>query len=281
VIRTAALTAAALIGFAANSLLCRRALDSGTIDAASFTAVRLLSGAIMLALLVGTTRKPGEARSPGSWISAAALFAYAAAFSYAYLRSPAGVGALILFGVVQLTMIGWSWARGERPNFLEWLGLATAFAGLVALTMPGLASPDPVGAGLMSLAGVSWGIYSLRGKSAGRPLASTAGNFVRSAPLALILAVFASPSLRISLDGAILAILSGAIASGVGYSLWYAALSHLTATRAAVVQLAVPVLAAAGGVALIGESLSLRLAVSGLAILGGVAIAIRGRRPPN
>jgi drug/metabolite transporter (DMT)-like permease len=274
-LKIAALTLAALIGFAANSLLCRQALGSHHIDAASFTAIRLLSGALVLSILAGATRAPGERLVGGSWRSAAALFAYAAAFSYAYLRIDAGVGALILFASVQVTMVGWGLFRGERPGRLEWVGLAVAVAGLVALTRPGIEAPDGVGAGLMALAGASWGIYSLRGRSAGRPLAATAGNFVRCAPAAALLAVIAS--VHVSAQGAVLAILSGAIASGIGYSLWYAALPHLPATRAAIVQLSAPALAAAGGVALLGESLTVRLAASGLAILGGVAIALLGR----
>jgi len=274
-LKIAALTIAALIGFAANSLLCRQALGSHHIDAASFTAIRLLSGAFVLAILAGATRASGEKPVGGSWRSAAALFAYAAAFSYAYLRIDAGVGALILFASVQVTMVGWGLFRGERPSRLEWVGLAVAVAGLIALTRPGMSAPDAVGAGLMALAGASWGIYSLRGRSAGRPLAATAGNFIRCAPAAIFLAVMAS--VHVSAQGAVLAILSGAIASGIGYSLWYAALPHLPATRSAIVQLSVPAVAAAGGVALLGESLTVRLVASGLAILGGIAIALLGR----
>ncbi|HKS15961.1 MAG TPA: EamA family transporter [Planctomycetota bacterium] len=265
-------TVAALIGFAANSLLCRMALRPGLIDAASFTGIRLLSGAIVLSLLV---RSKGEARSGGSWVSAVALFAYAAAFSFAYLRIEAGAGALILFGSVQITMVGWGWFKGERPRVLEWVGLAVAFGGLAVLTIPGAGSPDLVGAGLMASAGVAWGAYSLRGRSASRALADTSGNFLRSVPLAAVLAVVAAS--HVSLQGALLAVASGAVASGIGYSLWYAALPGLTATRAAVVQLSVPVLAAAGGVALLGESPSMRLAGAGLAILGGVGLALLGR----
>jgi len=275
--KTALWTAAALVGFAANSLLCRLALGSRQIDAASFTGIRLLSGAVVLAILVGATRPPGEPRVGGSWASAAALFAYAAAFSYAYLRLEAGAGALILFASVQVTMISWGWLRGERPRALEWLGLAVALGGLIALTVPGLAAPDPVGASLMAAAGVAWGIYSLRGRSGLRVLASTAGNFARGLPLGMALVLVAMPTLHVTPRGALLAALSGSLASGVGYSLWYAALPGLPGTRAAVVQLAVPVLAAAGGVILLGESPTLRLAFSGLAILGGVALALLGR----
>ena len=252
------------------------ALGPRQIDAASFTGIRLLSGAIVLAILARATLPPGEARG-GSWRSAVALFAYAAAFSYAYLRIEAGAGALILFGSVQITMVGWGCLRGERPRVLEWIGLAVAFGGLAVLTVPGLAAPDPVGAGFMAVAGVAWGVYSLRGRSALRALADTSGNFLRSVPLGIALVAAAAGSLEISAKGAILAAVSGAIASGVGYSLWTAALPHLTATRASIVQLSVPVLAAAGGVALLGESPSVRLVGAGLAILGGVALALLGR----
>lgn len=213
--RIAGFTVAALIGFAANSLLCRMALRPGLIDAASFTGIRLLSGAVVLALLV---RARGEAMGGGGWISAVALFAYAAAFSFAYLRIEAGAGALILFGSVQITMVGWGWVRGERPRVLEWVGLAVAFGGLAVLTVPGAASPDLVGAGLMAAAGVAWGAYSLRGRSSQRPLAATAGNFARAVPAAAVLAVAASS--HVSLQGALLAVASGAVASGIGYSLW-------------------------------------------------------------
>lgn len=277
VTRTVALTVAALVGFAANSILCRLALGTHEIDAASFTGIRLLSGAIALAILAWATRSPAENLIGGSWASAAALFAYAAAFSYAYLRLEAGAGALILFASVQVTMIGWGWLRGERPGLLEWLGLAVALGGLIALTIPGLSAPDPVGAGLMAAAGAAWGVYSLRGRSGLRALAATAGNFARSVPLAVALVLAAWASRHLSAKGALLASISGSLASGVGYSLWYAALPGLPATRAAVVQLAVPVLAAAGGVALLGEHPSLRLVGAGAAILGGVALALLGR----
>jgi drug/metabolite transporter (DMT)-like permease len=287
--RIVALTTAALVGFAANSLLCRAALGDGSIDAASFTTIRIAAGAITLALLA---RVP-LLRGPGSWASAGALFAYAAAFSFAYLRLTTATGALVLFAMVQATMIGVSVARGDRPRALEWVGLALAAGGLVALTAPGLEAPDPLGAGLMATAGIAWGVYSLRAQGAKRrpyddpgahktanPLAVTADNFARSVPLAAVLLAIAVP-----LDGghatgrgAVLAIASGAIASGIGYSLWYAALPHLAAARAAIVQLSVPVLAAAGGVIALGEVVTLRLAGAAAAILGGVAIALVARR---
>lgn len=274
--RTAALTAAALLGFAANSILCRMALQPRLVDAATFTTIRLVSGAVVLVLLARTSVR-AEA-SGGSWASAAALFAYAAAFSFAYLRIGAGVGALLLFGAVQATMLIWALRSGERLRPLQWLGLAAAIGGVVALVLPGLSAPDPIGAGLMLAAGVAWGVYSLRGRGTARPLAATAANFVRTVPFTLALSLAAPGPIAVSPRGAALAAASGALASGVGYSLWYAALPGLTAARAAVLQLLVPVLAAAAAVALLGEPLTTRLVAAGAAILGGVALAIGARR---
>jgi drug/metabolite transporter (DMT)-like permease len=270
--RTAALTVVALAGFAANSVLCRLALLHRHIDAASFTSLRLLFGAVALALLVRTLRAP---RGGGSWPSAAALFAYAAAFSFAYLKLGAGLGALILFATVQGTMIGWACYRGHRPGFVEWLGLIVAMAGLVALTLPGLSSPDPLGAGLMTVAGIAWGAYSLRGRGSVNPLGATADNFARTLPFAVALFFWMT---RVSIEGVVLAAISGAVTSGACYSLWYAALRRLATTQAAIVQLSVPLLAAIGGVMFLGEVLSLRLAVAGILILGGVAIALKTRK---
>lgn len=272
----AMLCIAALCGFATNALLCRRALGSYAIDAASFTAIRLVSGAAVLALLAR-----GAARGAGSWASGAALFAYAATFSFAYLRLTTATGALILFGLVQVTMIGSGVARGERPRAREWLGIAVAVGGLVALTLPGLAAPDPLGAALMAIAGISWGVYSLRGHGAINPLAVTADNFARSLPLAGLLVIVvgaADGAVVISPAGALLAVVSGAVASGLGYSLWYAVLPQLTATRAAILQLSVPVLAAGGGALLLAEPVTLRFAVCSAATLGGVALAVISRR---
>jgi drug/metabolite transporter (DMT)-like permease len=275
--RTALCTAAALIAFAANSLLCRLALMGGAIDAASFTGLRLASGAVVLALLAGL-RQGDRPRSSASWISGAALFAYAAPFSFAYLRLGTGVGALVLFGSVQATMIGWGIARGERPRFLVWLGLAIAMAGLVALAAPGRTAPDPLGVGLMAIAGAAWGVYTLRGRQSGSdPVVANAAAFLRSVPLAAVLVALGASGAAITGRGALLAIASGALASGVGYAVWYAALRGLTVTRAAVLQLLVPVLAAAGGVLLLGESATSRLLLAAAGILGGVALAIRGR----
>jgi drug/metabolite transporter (DMT)-like permease len=277
--RTRLATAAALAGFAANSLLCRAALRSGAVDAWSFTAIRLGSGAVALALLSRVAAR-GPAVEGGSSLSALFLYIYAAAFSLAYLRLPTGVGALVLFASVQATMIGWGVARGARPSRLEWAGVAIAFAGLVVLTLPGASLPDPLGLCLMAVAGAAWGAYSLRGRSSRAPLAATGGNFLRSVPLALLalLGAYATGSgsggLHASPSGAWLALASGALASGVGYSLWYLALPHLRALTAALVQLTVPVWVGVAGILLLGESLNARLAVAAPLILGGVACAV-------
>jgi drug/metabolite transporter (DMT)-like permease len=270
-LRVAVCTAAALCCFAANSLLARAALAGDSIDAASFTAVRLASGAGVLALLVRAAG--GSPTRRGSWLGALALFAYAIAFSLAYLRIGAGTGALILFGTVQVTMIGRGMYRGERPRPVEWLGMALAVAGLVALTRPGLHAPDPAGALGMALAGGAWAVYTLLGRGTSEPLQATAGNFLRSLlPTALLLAVM-HRGLRAEPAGIALAVASGAIASGLGYSVWYAALPRLSATRAGLVQLAVPALAAGGAVVLLHEPLTLRLVLASALVFGGILVA--------
>lgn len=282
--RTVAFAAAALCGFAANSLLCRAALGRGLIDAWTFTGVRLASGALALAILARAAARGTAPESAGSWGSAVALFAYAAAFSLAYVRLGASVGALLLFVAVQGTMVGAGLLAGERPRALEWIGHAVAIAGFVAITAPGATAPDFAGTALMLAAGAAWGIYSLRGRGAARPLAATAGNFARSVP---IVAACLAASLLIeggpapsdaTAEGLALAATSGAVTSGVGYSLWYAAIRGLTATRAALIQLLTPVLTAAAAAAILGESLPSRLLGGGTAIVLGVALAIAGRR---
>ena len=275
--RTALATGAALVAFAANSLLCRVALATGAIDPAAFTALRLVSGAAALWLLAAVRGRTPTPRLGGSWPSALALFAYAAPFSFAYVTLGAGTGALILFAAVQVTMILTGVVSGERPTGVQWAGLALAVGGLVGLVSPGLSAPAPVGAVLMVLAGVSWGIYSLRGRSVADPMAATAGNFVRSTPLVLVFVVLLLPTLSLSPVGVMWALLSGAVTSGLGYVVWYEAVRGLSATRAAIVQLAAPVLAAVGGVVLLAETISLRLLLSGAAILGGVALAMVSR----
>ena len=277
--RTLVWTGVALVAFAANSWLCRLALRGGAIDPASFTALRLGSGALVLAPIVRVLERGGE-RS-GTWPSAVALFVYAACFSLAYVTLDTGTGALVLFGAVQATMIGWGVARGERPGARQLLGLTAALAGLVSLVAAGVSAP-PLAAGLAMLAaGTAWGVYSLRGRGASRPVGATAGNFLRAAPLSI--AVVAMAPLvgfpwHATPRGAILATVSGAVTSGLGYVVWYAALRGLAATTAGIVQLAVPALAALGGVVFMGERPTLRLVASGGLILGGVALAVyRGR----
>jgi drug/metabolite transporter (DMT)-like permease len=279
-LRIAGLTIAALFCFAANSLLCRMALGSGAIDAANFTFVRLVSGAVVLALITRAAKVPATARRSGSWRAALSLFGYAIAFSLAYLRLSTGTGALILFGCVQLTMIGADALRGQRPRELEWLGVALAFAGLVALSLPGATAPDPLGALLMAIAGVAWGSYSLLGRGSVHALAATADNFARAVPMVALAGVIATATTRThgSPGGIALAVASGAVASGLGYSVWYAALPGLPGVRAAVVQLAVPVLAALSGVVVLDERLSLRLCTAGAVVLTGVALALAARQ---
>lgn len=276
---TAGLTGAAMLAFASNSLLCRAALDGGHADAASFTTLRLAGGALALGLLA---RARGSPAPPGrfAWSSAAALFAYALAFSLAYRLVPAGVGALLLFAAVQLTMVGAGLRAGERPGAVEWAGHALAIGGLLVLARPGLSRPDPGGAALMLAAGAAWGVYSLRGRGRGDAVALNAASFARTVPLSLGASALAAlaGAIRVSPEGAGLALASGALASGLGYAAWYGALRRLTATRAALVQLSVPPLAAAGGVLVLGESLSPRLVVAGALVLVGIALAGRGRR---
>ena len=271
--RTVALTFFTLIAFASNSVLCRLALAPGLIGAGTFTGVRLLSGAMMLMLLVALRGRATAVQ--GSWGSAVALFAYAAPFSFAYLRIPTGVGALVLFGTVQATMIGSDLLKGKRLRSTELAGLILAVSGLTVLTLPGVSAPDPAGVGLMIVAGVAWGIYSLRGRAAIDPLKSTATNFSRSLLFAMPLGIASLGYETFTLPGVSYAIASGAMASGLGYALWYTALRGLTATQAGIVQLLVPVLAAVGGILLLGESVSVRLLFAGLTILAGVALAVR------
>lgn len=276
-VRVVILTLLAMVAFASNSLLCRLALRQTTIDAASFTLIRLLSGVIALWLIV-ITRKPGRPTA-GNWTSALALFAYAAAFSFAYISLSVGTGALLLFGMVQATMIFWGLRKGERLNARQWFGLAIALGGLVALVFPGLSAPPIGGALLMTGAGIAWGIYSLRGKGAGDPTSVTAGNFWRSVVFAAVLSMALLRWTNLDPAGIRYAIVSGAIASGVGYVIWYSALPGLKATTAATVQLSVPVLAAVGGILFLSESITLRLLLASLLILGGIGLVIIEKPP--
>jgi drug/metabolite transporter (DMT)-like permease len=270
------LTALAMMAFAGNSLLCRFALRQTAIDAASFTLIRIVSGAVCLWLIVQIRKGPsGKA---GSWRSAFALFGYATLFSFAYLRLTAGTGALLLFGAVQATMILWALRKGERLRLGQVAGLLLALAGLVTLVFPGLSAP-PLGAALLMLgAGIAWGVYSLRGKGSGDPLCATAGNFLRAAPMAALLSIVMLGSANFDRAGICYAVASGALASGIGYAIWYTVLPALKASGAATVQLSVPVLAAAGGIVFLGEQLTLRFILASAAVLGGIALVILERR---
>ncbi len=265
-----------MLAFAGNSLLCRVALKATAIDPATFTSIRITSGAVTLWILASV--RSGGFKRVGSWPSAAALFAYAAAFSFAYVDLSAGTGALLLFGAVQATMILWGPRKGERLSALQCVGLSVALGGLVALLLPGLEAPPLAGASLMVAAGIAWGIYSLRGRGMQDPLAATAGNFLRAVPFTVVLSVALAMKAQVDVKGASLAIASGALTSGVGYAIWYAALRGLKSTSAATVQLSVPIIAAIGGIVLLGEPLTLRLVGASIAVLGGIALVIRPKR---
>ena len=270
--KTVTLTLLAMIAFAGNSLLCRLALKETAIDAASFTTVRMLAASLALGLLIGF--RPSVYRSSGNWPSALALFAYAAGFSFAYIHLSAGTGALLLFGAVQATMIGVGIYKGERLAGLRLLGFTLAIGGLVILLLPGLSAPPLLSALSMVGAGIAWGIYSLRGKGVGSPIAATAGNFLRTLPLTACLSLLMFRQMSVDNAGLVYAALSGALTSGIGYAIWYQVLPSLRSTTAATVQLSVPMLAAVGGILLLGEPLSWRLLVASFAILVGILLVI-------
>lgn len=266
-----------MIAFASNSVFCRLALATSPIDPATFTFVRIASGVVMLWLILLVTGRSRPVR--GSWPGALALFSYAVAFSYAYISLPAAAGALLLFGAVQATMVITGLVRGERLAVGQWAGFILALAGLTELLVPGTSAPPAAGAGLMLTAGIAWGVYSLIGRGATDPLSTTAGNFLRCLPMtAALLALTALSGIRADTSGLIYAVLSGAVASGLGYSIWYAALPGLTPAQGASVQLSVPVITALAGTMVLGEPISLRLALSSLAILGGITFVILGAR---
>lgn len=281
VVRIAVLTMLALIAFAGNSILCRVALRHTGIDAASFTSIRLFSGAVVLWAIAFFFRKDRTGR--GNWGSAFALFAYAAGFSFAYVSLTAATGALLLFSAVQATMIGHGLWSGERLRKQQLVGLVLAFGGLLGLLLPGLSTPPLVGSVLMLIAGAAWGIYSIRGKGAGDPTRVTAGNFLRAAPFTALLSMLMVSSCNPDTSGMVIAMASGAITSGLGYAIWYSVLPVLRATNAATVQLSVPAIAALGGVIILGESVTLRFVLASLAILGGIALVIlcQPKRPPD
>ena len=270
--RVITLTSMAMLAFAGNSILCRIALKQTAIDPASFTTIRLISGALVLWLIV--TFRRDASSGTGNWPSALALFVYAAGFSFAYVSLSAGTGALLLFGAVQVTMIGVGLWSGERLHGWQMIGLLLAFAGLTGLMMPGLSAPPLLGSALMLAAGVAWGVYSLRGKGAGDATRVTAGNFMRSVPITLLLSLVLYQRSSLDVNGILYAMASGALASGVGYAIWYTVLPALRNTSAASVQLSVPVIAAIGGVIFLAEPLTLRLVLTSAAILGGIALVI-------
>jgi drug/metabolite transporter (DMT)-like permease len=297
--RVLILTVVAMIAFASNSLLCRAALKQTAIDPASFTFVRIFSGAVALWAIMTIRRSAsavaavydrrdnptGAHRAPlqGNWISAIALFVYAAGFSFAYVDLSAGTGALLLFGAVQATMILWGFYKGERLDPTQIAGIVIALIGLVVLVFPGISAPPLISSIFMLAAGIAWGVYSLRGKTVTTATAATAGNFLRAVPFAALISLITFRQLRFDSLGTLYAVISGAITSGLGYVIWYAALAHLKAASAATVQLSVPVLAATSGILLLGESTNLRYVIASIAVLGGIALVIieRQRTPSS
>jgi drug/metabolite transporter (DMT)-like permease len=276
-LKTSLLTGLALIAFAANSVLCRLALANGNIDASSFTGIRLLSGAIALLLILSIKGNKQGVSSKGSWTSSFTLFLYAITFSYAYLSLDTGTGALILFGSVQITMILLSIISGTRLHIIEWSGFFIAFTGLVYLVIPSITTPSVSGFILMTVSGMSWAIYSLRGRGSKNPLMDTTYNFLRTIPFITLLAIFTMPNINYSSQGIILALLSGAITSGVGYTIWYIALRSLSSIQAAVLQLSVSIIAAIGGVIFLSETITSRLVMSAVIVLGGILMVILGK----
>ncbi len=278
-IPTGGLTTIALIAFAGNSILCRLALGESAMDPVGYTAVRLISGAVtlwMICAFIGS-KSPQYA---GSWTGAAMLFVYAATFSFAYVSLSTGSGALILFASVQITMLGVGLYLGERPAMLEWLGSLIALGGLAYLVSPGISAPTPGGALMMAIAGVAWGLYSIKGRGAENPVLATSGNFTRTVPFALLLVLVFLPGLSISSTGLLWAVVSGSITSGMGYVIWYTALRNLSGARASTVQLLVPVIAALGGVVFLAEEVTWRLSMAAVVILSGVGLGIfaKGKR---
>ncbi|MBT8356805.1 MAG: DMT family transporter [Desulfobacterales bacterium] len=267
----------ALIAFAANSVLCRLALGERTIDATGFTVIRLLAGAMVLLAIISIKGNKTDLVTKGSWSASLMLFLYAITFSFAYITLDTGTGALILFGSVQITMILLSLISGDRLHITEWTGVIIAFIGFVYLILPGVTTPSAIGFLLMIVAGIAWGVYTLKGRSSDDPLMDTAFNFLRTVPLVIILAIITIKNVHYSYEGILLAAISGGITSGIGYAIWYVALGGLSATQAAVVQLLVPVIAAIGGIIFVSETLTLRLIVSATMILGGILMVVLGR----
>ena len=274
--KTILYTLIALLAFAGNSVLCRYALKGDAIDAASFTSIRLISGAVLLVFLVMLKNKGALNLKAGSWLSAFYLFVYMVTFSYAYITLDTGIGALILFGAVQMTMVIFSMVKGKKLQLVEWIGLIIAFSGLALLLLPSGSAPSMTGFVLMAISGIAWGGYTLAGKGAKSPLIATSNNFLRTLPFVIGLVLFTFDSATISNDGVLLAIVSGALTSGLGYAIWYAALEGLKVTQAAVLQLTVPIIASFGGVIFTSEAITLQLVISSLCVLGGILIITLG-----
>lgn len=272
------LTGLALIAFAANSVLCRLALGDKTIDAASFTNIRLFSGAVVLLLILKLYNSQSQNSSKGNWLSSFMLFLYAVTFSFAYISLDTGTGALIMFGSVQITIILLSIISGNRLNIYEWLGVTIAFLGFVYLILPGVSSPSLIGFSLMTIAGIAWGIYTLKGKESKNPLRDTTFNFIRTIPFIIILLIFTFQYSSYSTKGVVLAIISGGITSGIGYTIWYMAMEGLSKIQTAVIQLLVPIIAAFGGVIFVDEKITFRLSVASILVLGGILVVVLGRK---
>ncbi len=276
-VRTIVFTSLALIAFAANSVLCRLALDERAIDASSFTIIRLMSGAVFLMGIIGINKTKHGSTTKGSWSAGVMLFLYAISFSFAYITLNTATGALILFGSVQITMILLSLLSGNRLHIAEWSGVIIAFTGFVYLILPSVTTPSAAGFLLMAVAGMAWGIYTLMGRGSKNPLTDTAYNFFRTIPIAVVLLLITIKNSSFSFEGVFLAVLSGGVTSGIGYTIWYIALGGLTALQAAVLQLLVPVIAAFGGVIFVSETITLRLTISAMMILGGILMVVLGR----
>lgn len=276
-IKNITLITIALLAFAGNSVLCRLALGDQVVDAASFTSIRLLSGAIFLCALVRFKEKKSVSMKGGSWLSAISLFLYAATFSYAYISLDTGTGALILFGFVQLTMIAYTFMQGKRLAIVEWFGLFIAFSGLLVLLLPGASAPSLTGFILMAISGVAWGIYTIKGKGSETPLLDTATNFLKTLPFIILLTLITFYNSELSTRGIILAATSGAITSGLGYAIWYAVLKNITVIQAAISQLLVPIIASIAGVLFTNETITTKLLIASLLILGGILVLTLGK----
>ena len=277
-IQTISLTMLALLAFAGNSVLCRIALDNNIIDAASFTSIRLFSGIVFLLFLVRVKTKQKINLKKGSWLSAFFLFLYALAFSYGYITLDTGTGALILFGAVQATMIIYSLVKGRKLLLIEWIGLLFAALGLCILLLPGASAPSLNGFILMAISGTAWGAYTLAGKGSQNPLVDTAHNFLKTLPLIAIVTLLTLNDIQLSNKGIMLAIISGAVMSGLGYAIWYSVLTKLSVTEAATIQLSVPIIATIGGVIFSNELVTIKLILASILVLGGVLIVTLGKQ---